>query len=211
MDDVSKEYELCFRCHADSIDRGAALIRRQFPETNTRLEFSTSGASFHPVETIGRNHSVPSLIEPYSESSMIFCTDCHNNDRGPDGGGDGPAGPHGSAYRPILERRLALTDYNGESPSTYAMCYKCHSRDSILGDTGFELHMIHVKTRESACTTCHDPHGVANTTHLINFNLDYVGPSHENGRLEFVDFGSQSGYCSLRCHGKDHAEEAYER
>ena len=58
-----------------------------------------------------------------------------------------------------------------------------------------------------ACTSCHDPHGVRQGTHLMNFSLDAAAPF--NGRLEFVDTGRFSGNCTLTCHGEDHDAWAY--
>ena len=116
IDPVSNEYELCFRCHADSIDRGSAHINRQFPQTNTRLEFSSSSASYHPVTTIGKNPDVPSLISPYNTSSLIYCTDCHNNNST-----TGPNGPHGSTHQVLLERNVRFTDGASDSTSVYAL------------------------------------------------------------------------------------------
>jgi hypothetical protein len=136
------------------------------------------------------------------ESSMIYCTDCHNNNQGSGAGGTGPNGPHGSVYEPILERNLRLTDFSKESTANYALCYKCHSQDSILSDVGFKEHKRHIEGAQTACTTCHDPHGVQNASHLINFNLDYVTPF--DGIIEFVDDGLFTGNCTLTCHGKAH-------
>ncbi len=208
VDPLTKGYELCFRCHADSVDRGTALVNRIVPETNTRREFDPGNASYHPVVTVGKNPNVPSLIDPYTESSIIACTDCHNNDQGPGAGGNGPAGPHGSAFEPILERQLVLTDFVGENSGTYAMCYKCHDRDVLMIEATPGLHRKHVVEKLCACTTCHDPHGVAGNTHLINFNPDYV-TAGSNGRLEFIDRGAGSASCSLTCHGQDHEDKGY--
>ena len=94
------------------------------------------------------------------------------------------------------------------SPSTYALCYKCHERASILGDQSFPLHALHVRDAQTACTTCHDSHGSAQNSHLINFNRDYVTPNSE-GRLGFEDQGSMRGQCNLSCHGKDHIDAKY--
>ena len=203
---ITKEYELCYRCHADSKDRGPARIARQYPETNTRLEFDPQSASYHPVEEKGRNDSVPSLITPLQHTSLIYCTDCHNSDKG-DGPAAGPRGPHGSKWRPILERRLDTTDHSAESSSSYALCYKCHSRSSILADESFPTHNTHTVDVKAACTTCHDPHGVVRAEHLINFNTEYVKPFV--GKIEFKDMGRFSGSCSLRCHDVDHDERTY--
>jgi predicted CXXCH cytochrome family protein len=205
---IANEYELCFRCHADNPAGRPALVERQFVELNTRLEFAPSAASFHPVETMGKNQHVPSLISPWTTSSLVYCTDCHSSNAGPDAGGNGPKGPHGSAYAPILERRLELTDNQTESPNAYALCYKCHSRASLLGDQSFKFHNKHVAGAKTACTTCHDSHGVTKASHLINFNTLYVTKS-SSGRLEFIDNGTYRGTCYLSCHGKDHNPLSY--
>ena len=104
-------------------------MRRQYVQTNTRLEFSAANQSHHAVVGAGRNPNVPSLISPYTASSVISCTDCHNSNSGPRAGGTGPNGPHGSVYTPLLERQLLLTDDSAESATNYALCYKCHSQD----------------------------------------------------------------------------------
>ena len=206
-----KEYEVCFRCHADSLARGPATVPRQYLETNTRLQFSPGNQSFHPVEGAGKNvGNVPSLISPWTTASLTYCTDCHNSDQSPAAGGNGPNGPHGSIYRPILERNLDLTDNQSESPTAYALCYKCHSRTSILGNQSFSFHQQHIVNDQTACTTCHDSHGVATAAHLINFNTLYVTPG-SNGRLEYLSTGNSSGVCSLTCHGKDHNAVKYNR
>jgi predicted CXXCH cytochrome family protein len=214
---ASQQYELCFRCHADSSARGPARVRRQFVETNTRLQFATTASSYHPIESPGKNPSVPSLLGPWTTSSLVTCTDCHNSDQGQRAGGTGANGPHGSVYAPLLERQLLLTDYNPENPVSYGLCYKCHSRDSILGDRSFRAvnslgqdrgHRFHVVDAKAACTTCHDSHGVPTAKGLMNFNLDYVSAS-SNGRLEYISGGPGSGNCSLSCHGKDHVASGY--
>jgi len=215
---VDREYELCFRCHGDSVVRGPATVTRQFIQTNTRLQFASANQSFHPVEAQGQNvNNVPSLIAPLTTASLTACTDCHNSDSSPAEGGSGANGPHGSIFAPILERNLNIQDFQGESAQAYALCYKCHSRDSILANQSFNAvnglgqergHRFHIVDQSTACTTCHDSHGVANVPHLINFNTSYVTPG-SNGRLEFVSTGSYSGNCSLTCHGKDHDALAY--
>ena len=207
VNEVSFEYELCFRCHADSPIKGAPRVNRQFVQTNTRLETSASALSYHPIVEPGKNPDVPSLIAPYNTSSKISCTDCHNNDQGPHANGSGPNGPHGSTYTPLLERRLVLTDYTGDSGTTYALCYKCHSRTSIRSNASFKEHKKHLDEGAS-CTTCHDPHGVANATHLINFNTDIVSPA-TGGELKFVDNGRFRGTCYLKCHDENHNPESY--
>ena len=205
---IRYEYELCFRCHADSVARGPATVPRQFVQTNTRLQFFSGNQSFHPVEEQGRNANVPSLVAPWLTTSIIACTDCHNSDQSPNAGGSGPNGPHGSIFAPILERNLNMQDFQSESPQAYDLCYKCHSRDSILANQSFKFHSTHVVKDQTACTTCHDSHGVADAPHLINFNTTYVSPS-TSGRIEYMSTGALHGNCTLMCHGKDHENSSY--
>jgi len=221
--DVTREYELCFRCHADRLVRGSKDLLRQWPEPNLRLQFATVNTSFHPVEAAGKNGNVPSLIRPWNISSLVYCTDCHNNDQGPGALGSGPNGPHGSLYAPLLERELIRADFNSESYGIYAMCYKCHDRNSILADQSFKAsnslgqdrgHRYHIVDAKASCTTCHASHGVQGQARLINFNTLYVTPS-SNGRIEFNTLGMSHGNCSLTCHGgsagsaKDHNRTVY--
>ena len=217
INSVAREYELCFRCHADSVVRNPATVNRIAPETNLRQAFNPSNRSYHPVVAVGKNPNVPSLLAPYNASVTINCTDCHNNDQGPGAGGVGPSGPHGSAFAPLLERRLITTDHGNESAANYALCYKCHSRDSILSDQSFRAlnssgqdrgHRFHVVDQKTACTTCHDSHGVAANMHLINFNPEYVTAS-STGRIEYRSTGALRGNCTLTCHGADHVNAAY--
>ena len=220
---LTKEYELCFRCHADSLNRGPARVPRQVVETNTRLDFDIINPSYHPVVAVGKNANVPSLLAPWTTSSLMYCTDCHDNEQGPNASGSGPNGPHGSAYVPLLERNLTTVDLQIESYTSYALCYKCHDRNSLLADQSFVAnvapgvdrgHRFHIVDEKTACTTCHDSHGVATNPRLINFNTSYVTPYNGTnvfltGKIEFNSTGTYSGNCTLICHGWAHSESRY--
>jgi predicted CXXCH cytochrome family protein len=212
---VTKEYELCFRCHADSVSQGPSRVSRQVVENNKRIQFGASAGSFHSVVSAGKSANVPSLIAPWTPGSLMKCTDCHNNDQSAAAGGTGPNGPHGSAYSPLLERQLLIADGTTESTAAYALCYKCHSRTTLLfGGAGayanvVEMHRKHVVDDKIACTTCHDSHGVQGRAHLINFNTTYVSPN--SGVIRYNSTGTFSGNCTLSCHGKDHQATPYSR
>ncbi|MEK6776809.1 MAG: cytochrome c3 family protein [bacterium] len=212
---ASYEYEICFKCHADSA-QGAAPIPRQILELNKRLQFDLNNPSYHPVGGPGENPNVPSLLPAYNTASVIYCTDCHNNDAGAGTGGAGPAGPHGSQWNYLLERRYETADNTPESPDFYALCYKCHNRNSILSDQSFKEHNKHIVGENAPCSICHDPHGISsnqgntvNNSHLINFDLSVVSPVGMNSQPIFEDQGTFKGRCYLMCHGKRHNPKSY--
>ena len=208
-------FQICLRCHGDSPNQPPARTPRQHAQVNVRLEIQPNNPSFHPVAGPGPNPNVPSLISPLTEQSIIGCTDCHNSDAAASAGGSGPDGPHGSSFDPILIRNYVPIDNTQESPANYALCYGCHSRNSILGDESFREHDKHVRGEDTPCNACHDPHGVSatqgnptNNSNLINFDTSIVSP-RGNGDLRFVDQGDFSGTCYLDCHGFDHNNESY--
>jgi predicted CXXCH cytochrome family protein len=205
VDPASYEYELCFRCHADSPNLPAAPTQRQFPESNLRLEFDGSLASYHPVAVEGTNSSVPSLLNGWDETSLMSCTTCHNNDDGPGAGGTGANGLHGSDWPGLLERRYDTADNTSFGEEKFAMCFKCHSWISIEAGDSFGKHKKHI-TNDMPCNLCHDPHASAYPK-LINFDTSVVFPL--DGTLEFVSTGTHNGNCTLVCHNKDHDAKRY--
>jgi predicted CXXCH cytochrome family protein len=152
-------------------------------------------------------------------SSIVRCSDCHNNDNGRNlGTGAGPAGPHGSSHPHILERANALepppavpggnTSGVGYSLANYALCNKCHDvAGSVLNDRSFSKHDKHIRGEDTACSTCHDPHA-SSAPMLIHFDRSIVAPDR-NGRLEFQRTAPGRGSCYLTCHGKDHSPKSY--
>jgi len=203
------EYEVCFKCHGDNPGRIESRITRVISQTNTRLEFDASGPSFHPVVSMGISKNVPSLRLPMTVASVIYCTDCH-------GSSDSRVkGPHGSMFSPLLKANYDTSDYTAESESAYALCYQCHSRNSIVSNESFPGHKRHLDQR-IPCSACHDAHGIssaqgnsANNSNLINFDTGIVEKDPTTGRREFEDLGIQKGQCFLQCHGKQHSPLGY--
>jgi predicted CXXCH cytochrome family protein len=215
------EYEVCFKCHAES---RLSLIRpeigRQIMQNNTRLEFQVGNPSFHPVIGPRNNPDVVSLLPPWQVGSIVKCTDCHNSDQAASGSVFGVAGPHGSIYSPILIDNYETDDFTSESARAYGLCYRCHARESILGDQSFPLHSVHVVTARTPCSACHDAHGISRVqggprqhSNLINFDTSIVqGVAGATGRgIVFEDRGLYSGSCTLACHGVTHVNFEYGR
>ena len=203
---ITATYQVCFRCHGDG-GNSVPGTNRQVVQPNIRLKFDTANPSYHPVAGIGKSANVPSLIAPWTTSSIMECTDCHGSD-------DGSNRPHGSIYSPIL--KLQYNRARGaESATAYALCYSCHDRNSILSDNTFGEHSMHVQGENVTCNSCHDAHGtslaagatIANNARLINFNTDVVTPS--GGVLAWTSNGLNTGSCTLICHGENHNPETY--
>jgi predicted CXXCH cytochrome family protein len=215
LDESRFAYEICLKCHGDGVLRPRLNTTREITQTNTRLEFQPSNPSFHPVAGPRRNSDVVSLIAPLRTGSIITCTDCHNSDNARAAGGSGANGPHGSIYEPLLVRNYETADFTAESAAAYALCYACHSRDSIIGDESFPLHRRHVVDLRTPCSACHDAHGIyrgqgnaANHGNLINFDLSIVRPA-PGRRIEYQDTGRFSGSCTLTCHNFTHIDFPY--
>jgi predicted CXXCH cytochrome family protein len=206
---ASFTYEICYKCHAGNAWSPSPSVPRVLVQNNVRLEFNTANPSYHPIAGAGKNNNVPSLISPLTESSIIYCTDCHASNNT-----SGPAGPHGSIYPQILKYNYNLNDNISESSTNYALCYSCHSRNSIINDNSFKEHNKHIRGERANCNVCHDSHGISSTqgnstnnSNLINFRTDIVTPVM--GQLQFRDTGTGRGNCTLRCHGYSHINESY--
>ena len=200
------EYEVCYRCHADSSGKPAAKTSRQFPNTNVRTEFDGTAASYHPVTTAGKSSNVPSLINGWQTNSVMTCTSCHNNNSGPGTGGASPNGAHGSTWPSLLERRYETADETTYTEAKYALCFNCHNSSIIMGNDTFEFHKKHIEGADTPCNICHDPHA-SGYARLINFDTSVVTPDGD-GRLEWQG-GSNSGSCWLTCHEKEHSPKNY--
>jgi len=197
------EYEVCYKCHA-SRNPAQAVVNRVIPDNDISWAFNPANPGYHPVQAAGKNTAVPSLIQGLFTTSLIYCTDCH--------GSDTPtraAGPHGSMYKPLLVLNYATTDRTGESTTAYALCYACHNRTSILGDQSFKEHKKHISEERAPCSICHDPHGVQQQPHLINFDRIIVTGRVTGQNPTYTSTGVRHGSCTLRCHGKDHNNRSY--
>lgn len=129
---AAQQYEVCFKCHADSAGKpqsasyvayGRTPYRANFPTVadpyNTRLDF-LSTVTRHNVLQPARAGLSPSLRPSMLDLSgnatgaslaagtYLYCTDCHNHSRARSGGGTAASGPHGSDFEHLLERRYDL-------------------------------------------------------------------------------------------------------
>ncbi len=210
LDRAENYYEVCFRCHADRpVPTRDRIIRQRDDGGNIRRQLQPNVASAHPITFPARNRDEnPSLLPEYRSRSYISCQDCHNNPDARQLGGGSANGPHGSRFANLLVARYDTADFTIESAQSYALCYSCHDRNSILGDESFAGHRRHVVDARTPCSACHAPHGVNGDSlrhsHLINFDLSIV-----SGQREFIDRGRFAGSCTLTCHGVRHVNLSY--
>ena len=214
IDEASFEYEVCLKCHGVTEPTTPGILRYDSIR-NVRLKINPANPSYHPVAAQGKNPTIVGLDPSLAWSSMIYCTNCHNNDEWTPTG-TRPRGPHGSRYETILELEFQAGDPVAESPASYALCYKCHIRSTLLSGSGRFPHQTHVVDKSASCAVCHDTHGSRQSIRLINFMTrtktgNTVVTPNSVGRLEFVPNLAQPGRgsCYLKCHGADHNPRSY--
>ncbi len=124
---ASNQYEICFKCHADSNNKpqsvsyaayGREPVRAAWSSDpfNVRLDLSSPIAR-HNVTQPARAGISPSLRPVMLDvnggatgrsllsSAYIYCSDCHNNENARVSGGTAANGPHGSKWTHLLERQ----------------------------------------------------------------------------------------------------------
>ena len=181
-------------------------------------EFNSFQVSFHPVAAQGRNVNMPdgSFVAPWSQSSIVYCTDCHDNaDNTTDG-------PHGSPLLHLLDGSANYITQTDPSQSCAQgacqpihtrgeLCFKCHQFGTYATGTnpvtttrfksgGENLHAFH---SFSSCYTCHDSHG-SEQDHLINFDTSVVSISPGYNSQTAWNFTNGVGTCYVGCHDGDH-------
>ncbi len=201
------EYQVCFKCHSSwtslppTTPSGGAA-------GDKALEFNENNPSFHPVEAVGKNTDIDFrvLLGPWTAESRMYCTDCHSSNN------TNIRGPHGSVYAYILKKDYYRDD--GSTNPSSDLCFECHDWNQYMTKTRStgttythfrdgnatndqNLHYEHTVGQSTSCATCHNNmHGSSNV-HLLTFS------SIVTGNRQYVDTGG-GGYCSLRCHGKNH-------
>ena len=208
------EFQVCSKCHGFREPATPGITRGEATRiVSTKID--PSNQSFHPIAAPGRNATIRGLLPGYTASTVIYCTDCHNNNEWTTPTGIAPRGPHASRFAPILERQYLTADLTPESQSNYDICYKCHDRNTLLsGAPGSFPHRKHVVDRQAPCAACHDAHGSRQNAHLINFmtrdiNGKVVVMPNAAGRLEYATTLPGKGSCYLNCHGAEHAPRSY--
>jgi predicted CXXCH cytochrome family protein len=150
-----QEHEICFRCHSDTFSSvvGSTMPgdpTGTVPTSNKRTEFQTANSAYHPIVAAGRNASanLAAQLAPngLTTSSVIRCTDCHNNDFYSGGAFRGvvsqypstpaqPKGPHGSSRFNLLRARVwnVLPGPLTFASTNFDLCFHCHDVTRLTG------------------------------------------------------------------------------
>lgn len=202
------EYEVCFRCHSGPVATNFVGRYGAYPLLPTRLastaeeqlRFSIGNSSFHPVigqtQQAASSFAVRSLLLPVA-GTIIYCSDCHSH--------------HGRTDVPMPH--ILKEQYDAFSVPylqvNYKLCYTCHN-ETFINDpasSGFPMHASHLNPvlpgrNPVPCSGCHDPHGVAGSPHLINFDTTLLPfaadlpPSFQT----YLSTGPGRGTCTVSCH-----------
>ena len=210
----------------------AATATSSHPVTHTR-------SSMYPQPSLlARMLQLDGVTQGREMGTQVLCTDCHNSDDNREFGGTGPNGPHGSAYSHMLERRYEmsqvspgifpaggpgspiiastlfpgeLTSAGGAAPGPWSLCGKCHDLSSVLGNTSFQYHSLHVSTVGVSCSVCHVAHGMGGTSptisgeRLVNFDTNVVAPNTINSSGAIgISYNKANNTCALVCHSYSH-------
>ncbi|MDH4139648.1 MAG: FG-GAP-like repeat-containing protein, partial [Coriobacteriia bacterium] len=195
VDEVSFEYELCFRCHS-SYTTG-------YTGSDKALRFNALNASFHPVEAVGTNvgvwDSAFTLGTPWNPTSgddpdygvtspKMTCTDCHASDRESE-----TRGPHGSEWPTLLRGNFTSIDQADWSQA--GVCWVCHDISayivqSVTGPS--RVNHGHFWNEGAFCTDCHDVHG-SNQPHLLSIPYSHTPTGGDLDLTGWTDCSSHHG------------------
>ena len=160
--EVSKEYQLCFKCHTGFNGNFPEPPAGAIAETDLATEFNPSNPSFHDVGLYtGSARSYVASFQTGTNlagSTVLYCSSCHGpNTTGNLSATSGPV--HGSSNQYILK---GVWTSSTNSSTQDNLCLKCHSLSGtsrFIDSTGTNLHNgLH---QGISCQSCHSevPHG----------------------------------------------------
>ncbi|HEV2445652.1 MAG TPA: hypothetical protein VGS58_07010, partial [Candidatus Sulfopaludibacter sp.] len=170
---------------------------------------TTSNSSLRPY-MLNVDLATNNTSRPLTTSSMLYCTDCHNNDQARSSNGSGPNGPHGSIYPHLLQFNLFQDASGGGGggggATAAALCGKCHNLTTVRNESPHDEH------DGEGCTSCHDPHGVIGGTPganraMMNFDTGVAAKATTYFGYYYISAGQKG--CYTNCHGENHNPHPY--
>jgi len=195
VDPAKNQYEICFKCHADSRNKPQSAAYAVYGREPVRATWSTdpynvrrdldSPVTRHNVSQPARPGISPSLRtnmldlndnptgRPLVASAYLYCTDCHNNDAARVSGGTAPNGPHGSKWTHLLERQYQENPLPGLPGAKFPVIAYTPGVDSPY----------------ALCDKCHD---LDNKLGLLGTGHDTVFGKHQ---IHVVNEGASCSVC----------------
>jgi len=127
------EASVCLKCHSSYFGTLPTSPSGGYTETDVAMEFNPGNVSFHPVfaSASGNPGATGAILPPFSRTSLMSCSDCHESEAITDLGG-----PHGSAAKFLLkgpnttwDATVTLVSYGGgdnEGMPAGTFCANCH-------------------------------------------------------------------------------------
>ncbi len=200
-----KEYEVCFTCHS-------GWTTRPVGQADYALKFNPLTASYHPVETVGKNLNINinSFVNGWTATRIMTCTDCHTSDD------TNIRGPHGSVYQYILKKNSpASPARRSVVMANTELCFDCHRYDTYANNSATSAvknysrfgsndgHAYHVGSRRYPCYSCHETHGGSTLPNLL--------VTGRNPGITTYTRTASGGTCVATCHGSESYSVAYPR
>jgi predicted CXXCH cytochrome family protein len=161
---VTKEYQLCLKCHSAFNGNFPAPPGGAIAETDLAREFNPNNPSFHDVGIYtGAARSYAASFTTGSGmtgTTVLYCTSCHGPETSATALTATSSPAHGSANQYILKGVWnSTTTYS----TTNNICTKCHDMNSTTSRFTTGSNNLHNARSEHriACVGCHSevPHG----------------------------------------------------
>lgn len=219
VDDNLFEYEICLRCHGDTVSQvvGATVVGQgsggsalgTIPTANKRLDFQTTNSSYHPVPAAGRSRKralneqlaagTSGNPSPLGIGSQIKCTDCHNNDHYRRQNGFSGV---------VSQWPRDETQPKGPHGSTYRNLLRTQQWNNLPGPTKPRTD-AEVETNFNLCFQCHDRQRFLNQRTDDNpraWTNFFQGGGNDNlHRLHLVDRADKAQPVCRSCHYNIHS------
>lgn len=221
---VTKEYQLCFKCHTGYNGNFPAPPAGAVAETDLAKEFNPANPSFHDVglytgaarDYVGSFQSGTNM----TGSTVLYCSSCHGADSG-SSTLQATSGPvHGSTNQYILKGTWNSSLTLSSSTASNNLCLKCHdvkSGSSRFTNRTRNLHALS-KHANASCQSCHSevPHGgkrpslitimpSSPITGAYQYDASYDGVYGKNSKLSLKAWKSGGTYWKESdcggCHG----------
>ncbi len=170
---ASHEYEICFRCHAESGSRSTSRISASSPSPTPASSSTPATPLTTPWPPLPNPPRAAPSFPPGPPPNRSFAPTATTTTRAPGSRAPGQTARTAPFTPPCSNAISIRRTFSPKAPppmpcATSATARACSWPTGSTAGTS--------ATSKTACSTCHDAHGVQSQPHLINFNTLYVKP-----------------------------------